>query len=82
MLFFAAGIGKRTILNVFFPLPDESSLKMNTVDHVPQTLASHIRLTEESWPQGPEGGPVMQHGADMLRPDPRDTFYSSKALFV
>ncbi|XP_072292129.1 N-acetyl-beta-glucosaminyl-glycoprotein 4-beta-N-acetylgalactosaminyltransferase 1 [Eucyclogobius newberryi] len=49
---------------------DESSLKMNSVDHIPQTLASHIRLPEQSPPRGP------QHGADMLKPDPRDTFYS------
>lgn len=52
---------------------------MNSVDHIPQTLASHIRLPEELLPQGPEGGAVMQHGADMLKPDPRDTFYSSKS---
>lgn len=58
---------------------DESSLKMNSVDHIPQTLASHIRLPEEVLPRGPEGGTVMQHGADMLKPDPRDTFYNSKS---
>lgn len=79
LCFFTTGNSKRTILDIF-PLPDESSLKMNTVDHIPQTLASHIRLTKESWPRGPEGGPVIQHGADMLKPDPRDTFYSSKAV--
>lgn len=58
---------------------DESNLKMNSVDHIPQTLASHIRLPKEVLPQGPEGGAVMQHGADMLKPDPRDTFYNSKS---
>lgn len=58
---------------------DESNLKMNGVDHIPQTLASHIRLPEEYQQQGLEGGSIMQHGADMLRPDPRDTFYSSKS---
>lgn len=52
---------------------------MNSVDHIPQTLASHIRLPEEVLAQGPEGGAVSQHGADMLKPDPRDTFYNSKS---
>ncbi|KAL2076528.1 hypothetical protein ACEWY4_027875 [Coilia grayii] len=49
---------------------DESSLKMNSVDHVPQTLASHARLPQQ------EPAPSSQHGADMLKADPRDTFYS------
>uniref|UniRef100_A0A3Q1J1Y6 Beta-1,4-N-acetylgalactosaminyltransferase n=1 Tax=Anabas testudineus TaxID=64144 RepID=A0A3Q1J1Y6_ANATE len=48
---------------------DESNLKMNTVDHIPQTLASHIRLPQESQPQ-----------ADMLKPDPRDTFYNTPMI--
>ena len=52
---------------------------MNSVDHIPQTLASHIRLPEESPPRGLEEGRATQHGADMLKPDPRDTFYSSKS---
>lgn len=52
---------------------------MNSVDHIPQTLASHIRLPKESQPQGLEGGRTILHGADMLKPDPRDTFYSSKS---
>ncbi|XP_037539106.1 N-acetyl-beta-glucosaminyl-glycoprotein 4-beta-N-acetylgalactosaminyltransferase 1 [Nematolebias whitei] len=78
---FLPGLKYEVIDSAYISLyTDESSLKMNTVDHVPQTLASHIRLTEESWPQGPEGGPVMQHGADMLRPDPRDTFYSTPMI--
>uniref|UniRef100_A0A671XSY8 Beta-1,4-N-acetylgalactosaminyltransferase n=1 Tax=Sparus aurata TaxID=8175 RepID=A0A671XSY8_SPAAU len=58
----------------------ESNLKMNSVDHVPQTLASHIRLPEVSPPQSLEGGGSVQHGADMLKPDPRDTFYSTPMI--
>lgn len=58
---------------------DESNLKMNSVDHIPQTLASHILLPEEVRSQGLEGGGINEHGADMLKPDPRDTFYSSKS---
>ncbi|XP_072374992.1 N-acetyl-beta-glucosaminyl-glycoprotein 4-beta-N-acetylgalactosaminyltransferase 1-like isoform X1 [Scyliorhinus torazame] len=46
---------------------EESPLKMNSVDHIPQTLASHA------------GGHKMAHrelhAADMLKPDPRDTFF-------
>ncbi|XP_028813250.1 N-acetyl-beta-glucosaminyl-glycoprotein 4-beta-N-acetylgalactosaminyltransferase 1 [Denticeps clupeoides] len=52
---------------------DESSLKMNSVDHVPQTLASHSRVPEEP----PASSP---HGADMLKADPRDTFYSTPMI--
>uniref|UniRef100_A0A8C9WJG4 Beta-1,4-N-acetylgalactosaminyltransferase n=1 Tax=Scleropages formosus TaxID=113540 RepID=A0A8C9WJG4_SCLFO len=48
---------------------DESGLKMNGVGHIPQTLASHSRTPREVWP-------ISRHGADMLRPDPRDTFFS------
>uniref|UniRef100_A0AAX7U6S8 Beta-1,4-N-acetylgalactosaminyltransferase n=1 Tax=Astatotilapia calliptera TaxID=8154 RepID=A0AAX7U6S8_ASTCA len=58
----------------------ESNLKMNSVDHIPQTLASHIRLPEETQPQGLEGGRTILHGADMLKPDPRDTFYSTPMI--
>lgn len=48
---------------------DESSLKMNHVEHTPQSPASH------------SGGRLWDaHGADMLRPDPRDTFFLSKGL--
>ncbi|XP_062918253.1 N-acetyl-beta-glucosaminyl-glycoprotein 4-beta-N-acetylgalactosaminyltransferase 1-like isoform X1 [Mobula hypostoma] len=46
---------------------EESSLKMNSVDHIPQTLASHGG-----------GGKLLHrelHAADMLKPDPRDTFF-------
>ncbi|XP_042760914.1 N-acetyl-beta-glucosaminyl-glycoprotein 4-beta-N-acetylgalactosaminyltransferase 1 isoform X1 [Panthera onca] len=44
---------------------DESSLKMDHVAHVPQSPASHVggRLPQE------------EPRADMLRPDPRDTFF-------
>uniref|UniRef100_A0A8C1I5V0 Beta-1,4-N-acetylgalactosaminyltransferase n=1 Tax=Cyprinus carpio TaxID=7962 RepID=A0A8C1I5V0_CYPCA len=47
---------------------DESSLKMNSVHHIPQTLASHslaLRVNHRT----------EIHTADMLKPDPRDTFY-------
>ncbi|KAM6960515.1 N-acetyl-beta-glucosaminyl-glycoprotein 4-beta-N-acetylgalactosaminyltransferase 1 [Aplochiton taeniatus] len=75
---------------------DESSLKMNSVDHIPQTLASHTWPPAE--PQAKGQGPGMgqgtgqgmgqraygpagsQHGADMLKPDPRDTFYSTPMI--
>lgn len=48
--------------------PDESSLKMDHVAHVPQSPASHV------------GGqpPQEEPRADMLRPDPRDTFFLSE----
>lgn len=55
---------------------------MNSVDHIPQTLASHSRLPEEVQPQGLEGGSITLHGADMLKPDPRDTFYNSKSYWL
>ncbi|XP_013858949.1 beta-1,4-N-acetylgalactosaminyltransferase 3 [Austrofundulus limnaeus] len=44
---------------------DESNLTMSDVDHIPQTAASHQRT------------PAKQRSAaaDMLRDDPRDTFY-------
>nr|XP_058924109.1 N-acetyl-beta-glucosaminyl-glycoprotein 4-beta-N-acetylgalactosaminyltransferase 1 isoform X2 [Kogia breviceps] len=44
---------------------DESALKMDHVAHVPQSPASHV------------GGRLLQEEprADMLRPDPRDTFF-------
>uniref|UniRef100_A0A8C1I5V2 Beta-1,4-N-acetylgalactosaminyltransferase n=1 Tax=Cyprinus carpio TaxID=7962 RepID=A0A8C1I5V2_CYPCA len=50
---------------------DESSLKMNSVHHIPQTLASHslaLRVNHRT----------EIHTADMLKPDPRDTFYKSE----
>lgn len=62
-------------------LKDESSLKMNSVDHIPQTLASHSRLPDSIQPQDLEGGSsASHHGADMLKPDPRDTFFNSKSI--
>ncbi|KAH0621041.1 hypothetical protein JD844_022051 [Phrynosoma platyrhinos] len=47
---------------------DESSLKMNEVDHVPQSLASHTG--SYLWGEWRD-----DHGADMLKPDPRDNFF-------
>ncbi|XP_076853716.1 N-acetyl-beta-glucosaminyl-glycoprotein 4-beta-N-acetylgalactosaminyltransferase 1 [Brachyhypopomus gauderio] len=47
---------------------DESGLKMSSVTHVPQTLASHSRPAQET--PGTE-----TPTADMLRADARDTFY-------
>ncbi|NXT24483.1 B4GN4 acetylgalactosaminyltransferase, partial [Syrrhaptes paradoxus] len=52
---------------------DESSLKMNRVEHIPQTLASHSG--SYLWEQD-------EHGADMLKPDPRDTFFLTPAIEV
>ncbi|XP_030588260.1 N-acetyl-beta-glucosaminyl-glycoprotein 4-beta-N-acetylgalactosaminyltransferase 1 [Archocentrus centrarchus] len=78
---FLPGLKYEVIDSAYISLyTDESSLKMNSVDHIPQTLASHIRLPEESQPQGLEGGRTMLHGADMLKPDPRDTFYSTPMI--
>ncbi|KAK5902521.1 hypothetical protein CesoFtcFv8_007765 [Champsocephalus esox] len=74
---FLPGLKYEVIDSAYISLyTDESNLKMNAVDHIPQTLASHIRLPGEFHPQALEGGGVLQHGADMLKPDPRDTFYS------
>lgn len=54
------------------PCPaDESSLKMNHVEHIPQTLASHSG--SHLWEAQQD-----EHGADMLKADPRDTFFLSK----
>lgn len=49
-------------------LADESALKMDHVAHVPQSPASHV------------GGrlPTEEPSADMLRPDPRDSFFLSE----
>ncbi|XP_068170268.1 N-acetyl-beta-glucosaminyl-glycoprotein 4-beta-N-acetylgalactosaminyltransferase 1 [Antennarius striatus] len=78
---FLPGLKYEVIDSAYISLySDESSLKMNSVDHIPQTLASHIRLPDESQPQSMEGGGIMQHGADMLKPDPRDTFYSTPLI--
>uniref|UniRef100_A0A3B4AIT6 Hexosyltransferase n=1 Tax=Periophthalmus magnuspinnatus TaxID=409849 RepID=A0A3B4AIT6_9GOBI len=68
---FLPGLKYEVIDSAYISLyTDESTLKMNSVEHIPQTLASHIHLPEQSAP------PSSQHGADMLKPDPRDTFYS------
>uniref|UniRef100_A0A8D3A9J5 Beta-1,4-N-acetylgalactosaminyltransferase n=1 Tax=Scophthalmus maximus TaxID=52904 RepID=A0A8D3A9J5_SCOMX len=78
---FLPGLKYEVIDSAYISLyTDESSLKMNGVDHIPQTLASHIRLPEASQPQGLEAGSSTQHGADMLKPDPRDTFYSTPMI--
>ncbi|XP_063336045.1 N-acetyl-beta-glucosaminyl-glycoprotein 4-beta-N-acetylgalactosaminyltransferase 1 isoform X1 [Pelmatolapia mariae] len=78
---FLPGLKYEVIDSAYISLyTDESNLKMNSVDHIPQTLASHIRLPEESQPQGLEGGRTILHGADMLKPDPRDTFYSTPMI--
>uniref|UniRef100_A0A8C5UKZ1 Beta-1,4-N-acetylgalactosaminyltransferase n=1 Tax=Malurus cyaneus samueli TaxID=2593467 RepID=A0A8C5UKZ1_9PASS len=52
---------------------DESSLKMNHVEHIPQSPASHSgsHLWEEQ---------RDEHGADMLKADPRDTFFLTPAI--
>ncbi|XP_049636890.1 N-acetyl-beta-glucosaminyl-glycoprotein 4-beta-N-acetylgalactosaminyltransferase 1 [Suncus etruscus] len=44
---------------------DESALKMDQVAHIPQSPASHVALLQ----------PPAEPRADMLRPDPRDTFF-------
>ncbi|XP_056657008.1 N-acetyl-beta-glucosaminyl-glycoprotein 4-beta-N-acetylgalactosaminyltransferase 1 isoform X2 [Monodelphis domestica] len=45
---------------------DEAALKMDHVTHIPQSLASHVARP------GPQ---PKELGADMLRPDARDTFF-------
>ncbi|XP_051632884.1 N-acetyl-beta-glucosaminyl-glycoprotein 4-beta-N-acetylgalactosaminyltransferase 1 isoform X2 [Manacus candei] len=52
---------------------DESSLKMNHVEHIPQTLASHSG--SHLWEAQQD-----EHGADMLKSDPRDTFFLTPAI--
>ncbi|CAL8359936.1 unnamed protein product [Lota lota] len=63
---------------------DEGNLKMNSVDHIPQTLASHPPPPpsdpEGPLGQGPGGRGRPQHAADMLKPDPRDTFYRTPLI--
>uniref|UniRef100_A0AAR2KZ34 Beta-1,4-N-acetylgalactosaminyltransferase n=1 Tax=Pygocentrus nattereri TaxID=42514 RepID=A0AAR2KZ34_PYGNA len=52
---------------------NESSLKMNYVSHIPQTVASHVVLSRDAALSTP-------HEADMLKEDPRDTFYQISLL--
>ncbi|NXC49996.1 B4GN4 acetylgalactosaminyltransferase, partial [Penelope pileata] len=52
---------------------DESSLKMNHVEHIPQSLASHSG--SYLWEAQRD-----EHGADMLKADPRDTFFLTPAI--
>ncbi|XP_068253796.1 N-acetyl-beta-glucosaminyl-glycoprotein 4-beta-N-acetylgalactosaminyltransferase 1 [Nyctibius grandis] len=52
---------------------DESALKMNHVEHIPQTLASHSG--SYLWEAQQD-----EHGADMLKSDPRDTFFLTPAI--
>ncbi|NXY37160.1 B4GN4 acetylgalactosaminyltransferase, partial [Pomatorhinus ruficollis] len=52
---------------------DESFLKMNHVEHIPQTLASHSG--SHLWEAQQD-----EHGADMLKADPRDTFFLTPAI--
>ncbi len=50
---------------------DESLLKMADVNHIPQTIASHVTLPLRSSETPP-------HGVDMLRADPRDSFHQGE----
>ncbi|XP_061078098.1 N-acetyl-beta-glucosaminyl-glycoprotein 4-beta-N-acetylgalactosaminyltransferase 1 [Conger conger] len=71
---FLPGLKYEVIDSAYISLyTDESSLKMNSVDHIPQTLASYSHPALESETHS-------QHGADMLKPDPRDTFYSTPMM--
>ncbi|KAJ8417684.1 hypothetical protein AAFF_G00225270 [Aldrovandia affinis] len=66
---FLPGLKYEVIDSAYISLyTDESSLKMNSVDHIPQTLPSHTLSPREAQA-------ASQHGADMLKLDPRDTFY-------
>ncbi|XP_060771072.1 N-acetyl-beta-glucosaminyl-glycoprotein 4-beta-N-acetylgalactosaminyltransferase 1 [Neoarius graeffei] len=71
---FLPGLKYEVIDSAYISLyTDESDLKMNSVDHIPQTLASHSRLPVETQTS-------RQHGADMLKPDPRDTFFRTPMI--
>nr|XP_023663118.1 N-acetyl-beta-glucosaminyl-glycoprotein 4-beta-N-acetylgalactosaminyltransferase 1-like [Paramormyrops kingsleyae] len=73
---FLPGLKYEVIDSAYISLyTDESSLKMNSVAHIPQTLASHSRMPRASRATG-------RHGADMLKPDPRDTFFSTPMIEV
>ncbi|XP_076848850.1 beta-1,4-N-acetylgalactosaminyltransferase 3 [Brachyhypopomus gauderio] len=52
---------------------NESLFKMSDVSHIPQTTASHVAGPQTS-------GRHSGHAADMLREDPRDTFYQLPLL--
>ncbi|XP_057693421.1 N-acetyl-beta-glucosaminyl-glycoprotein 4-beta-N-acetylgalactosaminyltransferase 1 [Corythoichthys intestinalis] len=72
---FLPGLKYEVIDSAYISLyTDESSLKMNSVAHIPQTSASHVG------PPGAEESGAPRHGADMLKPDPRDTFYSTPMI--
>uniref|UniRef100_A0A8C1IVR0 Beta-1,4-N-acetylgalactosaminyltransferase n=1 Tax=Cyprinus carpio TaxID=7962 RepID=A0A8C1IVR0_CYPCA len=67
---FLPGLKYEVIDSAYISLyTDLSSLKMNHVDHIPQTLASHDPVPAKTHTSS-------QHGADMLQPDPRDTFFN------
>ncbi|XP_059421297.1 beta-1,4-N-acetylgalactosaminyltransferase 3-like isoform X2 [Carassius carassius] len=52
---------------------NESSLKAADVNHIPQTIGSHVTPLQRSSQTPP-------HGADMLRADPRDSFHQVPLL--
>uniref|UniRef100_A0A3B3SD42 Beta-1,4-N-acetylgalactosaminyltransferase n=1 Tax=Paramormyrops kingsleyae TaxID=1676925 RepID=A0A3B3SD42_9TELE len=59
-----------TLVSVRVPclaLPDETDLKLHEVSHIPQTPASSFHWRTYAR--------VSSHGAEMLREDPRDSFY-------
>ncbi|XP_030646469.1 N-acetyl-beta-glucosaminyl-glycoprotein 4-beta-N-acetylgalactosaminyltransferase 1 [Chanos chanos] len=71
---FLPGLKYEVIDSTYISLyADESSLKMNSVDHIPQSLASHSYIPVEVQA-------TNQHGADMLKPDPRDTFFNTPMI--
>eukprot|EP00063_Salmo_salar_P004517 XP_013979352.1 PREDICTED: N-acetyl-beta-glucosaminyl-glycoprotein 4-beta-N-acetylgalactosaminyltransferase 1 [Salmo salar] len=78
---FLPGLKYEVIDSAYISLyTDESSLKMNSVDHIPQTLASHSRPSSVEEQSQEHSHFSSQHGADMLKPDPRDTFYSTPMI--
>ncbi|XP_067276114.1 beta-1,4-N-acetylgalactosaminyltransferase 3 [Pseudorasbora parva] len=52
---------------------NESTLKAGDVNHIPQTIASHVTPPQRSSQTAP-------HGVDMLRADPRDLFHQVPLL--
>uniref|UniRef100_A0A8C8LTW1 Beta-1,4-N-acetylgalactosaminyltransferase n=1 Tax=Oncorhynchus tshawytscha TaxID=74940 RepID=A0A8C8LTW1_ONCTS len=78
---FLPGLKYEVIDSAYISLyTDESSLKMNSVEHIPQTLASHSRPSSVEEQSQEHSHFSSQHGADMLKPDPRDTFYSTPMI--